>query len=273
MKTIGSLSEKRSFTLIELLVVIAIIAILASMLMPALQQARETARGSNCVNNFKQIGTAQHGYSEDNQDWIIPVKVRTDAGVNWKPSVYWYGVLSGFQSNGTSKGGYGLKLGIKLDSDRYSMVNGSFNCPSEHSPIDSGVPNEVYKSYWFTHYALNVLLCGSSGESSRKAHKISAVKKATAAVFAGDYSRGDGASAFAGYYAARFRHGGVDLRTNPAWNGVMPDGLPGRAVILYMDGHVAPQGPSQLRLGTLKSVTSISESFKDGYNEANGSSF
>ncbi len=54
-----------SFTLIELLVVIAIIAILAAMLMPALQQARETARTSNCRNNLKQIGNGMFAYSSD----------------------------------------------------------------------------------------------------------------------------------------------------------------------------------------------------------------
>ena len=56
-----------SFTLIELLVVIAIIAILAAMLMPALQQARESARASNCINNLKQCSSALSAYETDHK--------------------------------------------------------------------------------------------------------------------------------------------------------------------------------------------------------------
>lgn len=136
--------RRTSFTLIELLVVIAIIAILAAILLPALNSARERGRAASCVNNLKQITSGALQYADANNEYM-PVTITRDefwmgtaqsylGGENIITLIDWYG------GEGT-KGGEG------------SSVSSLVLCPS------------VKSTYYFTNYTINGTFSNGWGDN------------------------------------------------------------------------------------------------------------
>jgi prepilin-type N-terminal cleavage/methylation domain-containing protein len=137
--------KRRAFTLIELLVVIAIIAILIALLLPAVQQAREAARRTQCKNNMKQIGLALHNYESTSTCFPLGSNAAWDRIPNWRLQIFPY--LE--QANLYARMDFNLSFsGLVSNANTTALSNNkiaSYICPS--SPLDPNADSSVGTTY------------------------------------------------------------------------------------------------------------------------------
>lgn len=145
MKSTLSVARRhgRGFTLIELLVVIAIIAVLIALLLPAVQQAREAARRTQCKNNLKQLGLGLHNY--ESTHGLFPPGAEGFPLV-WSPHAHLLPYLD--QANLLNLINMGLAPTDPANDSKTMTVIPTFLCPS-----DSGsIPGSLYGA---TNYGFN----------------------------------------------------------------------------------------------------------------------
>ncbi len=282
-KRIGISWQKRSaasavgrFTLVELLVVIAVIAILASLMMPALRKALDSSRDISCRNNLRQITLASLQYAGDHADWIIPCRSDYITGSEFK--YMWFCLLSGNPDGGTGdySSPYGMKYSKKAQntSAGISKAYSTFVCPSESRGLAWANP------FGATHYGIGRVSGSFNGKVNGIAsqsytapmHKLSQVFAPSKCILFGELQAGGISGSTVGgpmLYDTRpgmlnYRHGGglVDNTTDP---------LIGMANLSYVDGHTASQSYLQLCNSPRPPEKTYSDPTKDafqyGYNK------